>query len=117
MGAKIEKPHGVQRRAPGGFACRRAAAPAARHRREAADSAPAECRREAAPRAAEASARRQAKENKRSPSFKYRLPAEKFRFFFTEFHEYHLWFSNFLPKIFVNTTKSDQIINEIQVTK
>ena len=36
MGGKIEKPHGVHRRVPAGFACRRAAAPVARHRREAA---------------------------------------------------------------------------------
>ena len=25
-------------------------------------------------------------------------PSEKFQLFFTEFHEYHLWFSNFLAK-------------------
>ena len=34
MGGKIEKPHGLHRRVPAGFACRRAAAPVARHRRD-----------------------------------------------------------------------------------
>ena len=39
-----------------------------------------------------------------------------FNFFF-DFHEYHKWFSSFLAKIFVNTTKNIKKIDEYQVTK
>ena len=45
-------------------------------------------------------------------------PASKsFNFFLPSFMNTTYGFQIFLPKIFVNTTKSDQIINEIQVTK
>ena len=38
-------------------------------------------------------------------------------FFFFEFHEYHPWYQVFCAKIFVNTGKLFNKINDIQVTK